>query len=227
MDGVRLEDKASRRRWFLQRMRRTLPSAGSHFPTLMALPREVITLPLDAYFGAGRYAIVGGVATRAYQPERATNGVDVLLDPAHIPDARSALRSAGGRLLETLSMPDSQLALEGETWLVPDHGEIDILWSGGTWAREVLKDIRRDQTGAAVASLAYLVLMKLDASRSVDQGDLARMLGLGDDRSLKETRSVVRRHLGDDVARDLESYVELGRLEVGRPKHAVERDCET
>ena len=157
-------DKAARRHWFLQRMHRTLPSAGSHFPTLMALPRKVITVPLDGYFGAGRYAIVGGIATRAYQPERATTGVDVLVAPADMLAARVALKAAGGRLLGTRLMPESQLGLEGETWVVPDE-EIDILWSGSTWAREALNDIRRDQTGAPVVSLAFLVLMMETAAR--------------------------------------------------------------
>lgn len=189
----------------------------------MSLPREAITVPLDRYFGTGRYAIVGGVATRAYQPERATKDVDVLIAPGNVDEARRALSGAGGKRVGTLAMPDSQLALAGETWIFPDDGEIDILWSPLGWAEEALRDIRRDQTDAPVVSLAFLVLMKLDASRSVDQGDLARMLGLADDRSLGETRATVRRHLGVDVAEDLESYITLGRLEVGRARHTIDR----
>ena len=181
-------------------------------------------MPLDSYFGVGTYAIVGGVATRAYQPERATKDVDVLIAPDAIAQARAALESAGGRRIGTLAMPDSQLGLAGETWMTRDDGEVDILWSSDAWAAEALRDIRRDQTGAPVVSLAFLVLMKLDASRSVDQGDLARMLGLADDVALDETRNVVRRYLGADVAQDVESYITLGRLEVGRPKHIGDRE---
>ncbi len=63
--------------------------------------------------------------------------------------------------------------------------------------------------------LAHLVLMKLDASRGVDQGDLSRMLGLAQDASLTDVRAVVATSLPDAVG-DVEQYNELGRFEVGR-----------
>ncbi|MGP6157168.1 MAG: hypothetical protein ACLPYS_06615 [Vulcanimicrobiaceae bacterium] len=216
MPVSRFADKAFRREWFLARMHRTQPSAGSDFAALMALPRKDLDVALDTYFQAGAYALVGGVATRAYQPERATKDVDVLVPEDSLEALRTRLQAAGGRMTSMLSMPDSHLGLEGEAWSVPSAGEIVILWSRQPWAREALAGAGRDQTGEPVVSLGHLVLMKLDASRGIDQGDLSRMLGLADDVSLEQTRAVVRRYFGHDLAQDLESYIELGRLEVGR-----------
>ncbi|MGH7727548.1 MAG: hypothetical protein ACREM2_01985 [Vulcanimicrobiaceae bacterium] len=62
----------------------------------------------------------------------------------------------------------------------------------------------------------FLVLMKMDSARGIDQGDLTRMLALADDSALERTRAVLARYSHDPAAiDDLEQYLLLGRLELG------------
>jgi hypothetical protein len=180
----------------------------------MLLPRSELSVPLGDLFSVP-YAVVGGVATRAYAPERTTKDIDVLIRTSDLETVRSGLRSAGGTRAAALSLAGSQLGLDGEIWSVPPYGEIDVRWSDAAWADDALTHTVVDPTGIRIAPLAALVLMKLDASRSVDQGDLARMLGFADDEALARVRSVIARFMPDAVE-DLESYIELGRLELGR-----------
>jgi len=69
-----------------------------------------------------------------------------------------------------------------------------------------------DPQGLPTLPLAYLALMKLQASRGQDLADLMRMLGAADDQALAEVREVVQQYAPRD-SQDLESLIELGRLE--------------
>ena len=64
--------------------------------------------------------------------------------------------------------------------------------------------------------LAFLVLMKLEASRSIDLGDVSRILGSADASRLDETRAVFR-HRAPELVADLESFITLGKLEMDSP----------
>ena len=63
-----------------------------------------------------------------------------------------------------------------------------------------------------VLPLSYLVLTKLLASRVQDIADVTRMLRVATAKQLDEVRDVVARHL-PDASEDLESLLELGKLE--------------
>jgi hypothetical protein len=52
---------------------------------------------LSRILTGARYAIVGGVATRMYQPERFTKDIDVLVVPSDLPVVRDRLREANGK----------------------------------------------------------------------------------------------------------------------------------
>lgn len=58
--------------------------------------------------------------------------------------------------------------------------------------------------------------MKIDASRSVDLGDLTRMLGLASDEDLEAVRHAVGRYAPDDRD-DLETMIYLGKKEMQFP----------
>ena len=60
--------------------------------------------------------------------------------------------------------------------------------------------------------LPYLVLMKMEASRSRDFGDLGTMLGLASEEELNRVRAVIRRY-APDMVDDLESFIYLGKVE--------------
>lgn len=207
------EQKAARRAFFLARIKRA-PAAGSDYRALMRAERTPLPMSLAHIVVGTAYAIVGATATRTYQPERFTNNIDVLINPTDIPLIR---RRAGGsqkQAAQTFSFSGSALGLEGETWSVPDVGKINLLWTEHGWISDAIRGAVCDSQGFAIATLPYLIAMKLDASRSVDQGDLSRMLGFADDASLEAVRRVVADIL-PFVSVDLESYIEIGRLEIG------------
>jgi hypothetical protein len=212
-EGQGTLQKAARREFFLSRVKRGA-AAGSDYRALMLAKRSALPLELASIFSDIRYAVVGGVATRMYQPERATKDINVLIAPADIPLVRARLIEAGGKLGQRLAIADSALCLEGEVWCAPDVGEIDLLWSDAPWVSDALASTIRDDQGMSIVGLPYLIAMKLDASRSVDQGDLSRMLGFASDATLDSVRRVVA-HLLPTVVEDLESYIEIGRLEIG------------
>lgn len=71
----------------------------------------------------------------------------------------------------------------------------------------------RDAQGLPVLPLPYLVLMKFNASRTIDLGDITRMVGLADADALAQVRNVFRQYAPNDVE-DLESLIRLGKLEM-------------
>jgi hypothetical protein len=159
------------------------------------------------------YAVVGGVATRAYMPERTTADLDLLVEPENMESALRQLEAKGYvRGDRPIEFFDTRLALGGQrlTGVRP----IDLLTSSQNWIRDAVRQTRKDRTGLDVVDLSYLVLLKLDASRGVDQGDLTRMLGFAAEKDLDRVREVVARWLPAD-SDDLEQYIAIGRFEVG------------
>lgn len=160
---------------------------------------------LNTILAGVRYVVVGGTATSLYMPARHTDDVDILLAAADAPAAEAALRRAGARFTGPLS-------IGGASWVLPDGTSLDVLVSSEIWVAAVLARPNRDAAGLPIIALPYLVLLKLQAARGVDIGDLTRMLGGAEEAVLDDVRSVVRKYL-PDAAEDVESLIRLGRLE--------------
>ncbi len=159
------------------------------------------------------YAVVGGVATRMYMPERTTADIDLLVEPANFERAICQLVENGyARKKQALEFSDTRLGLMGQR-LAADR-PVDVLTSTQSWIHDAVASVRWENETLPIVDLSYLVALKLDASRSVDQGDLSRMLGFASTEDLDRVRSVVR-HLLPSDADDLEQYILLGRYEVG------------
>jgi hypothetical protein len=152
------------------------------------------------------WAVVGGVATRAYMPERATKDLDILVRLQDGDEVQTRLIAADFRIV-------SQLAVPGFLVRAPDGAEIDVILGSYSWLSEALKHVQHDPAGYPVLDLPYLVIMKLAASRVQDTADLSRMLGLASDSELGRVRRVVARYAPDDLD-DLESLIYLGRFEM-------------
>ena len=113
------------------------------------------------------------------------------------------------------------LGLYGSAWL-KDGQKLDVLATDQPWADEALAHKAYDQTGLRVIGLPYLVMMKIDSARGIDQGDLTRMLGLLDDAEVEHVVAVVQRHYGDPHgAEDVRQYAMLGKLEYWTPEDGV------
>lgn len=154
------------------------------------------------------WCVVGGVATRAYMPERSTKGLDILVRIADGNVVRQRLEAAGYRYVSSLTAP-------GFLMHSPAAVEVDAILGDFPWLDEALTDPREDPVGYPVLDLPYLVLMKIAVSRVQDVADLSRMLGLASEEELARVRAVVARYAPSE-AEDLESLIYLGQVEMGK-----------
>ena len=155
------------------------------------------------------WAIVGGVATRAYMPERMTKDLDILV---HQNDGKAVIK----RLEEAGYRMVSQLAVPGYLMISPDGVELDVLFGDYPWLKKALAHPGQDSAGYPVIKLPYLVMMKMEAQRVRDLGDLGTMLGWASDADLDEVRAVVKQYGPEDLD-DLESLIFIGRKEQENP----------
>jgi hypothetical protein len=204
-------DRAFRRAFFFRRMRgrRDDPAALRELWNYRPSGRWTG----DALLKDVPYAVVGGVATRMYMPERTTADIDLLVEPQNFERAISQLLEHGySQKQQPLEFSDSRLGLVGRRLV--SARPVDILSSNQPWIHAAIASVRWENNTLPIVDLPYLVALKLDASRSVDQGDLSRMLGFASEDDLNRVRSVVRLLLPTDIE-DLEQYISLGRFEVG------------
>ncbi|HEY4689543.1 MAG TPA: hypothetical protein VIK33_09540 [Anaerolineae bacterium] len=155
------------------------------------------------------WVVVGGVATRAYMPERMTKDLDILVERLDGDKVIQRLKAAGYTVV-------SELALPGYILRSPEGVEVDVLLGDEPWLAAALEQPRFDAAGLPVLALPYLVLMKMSATRTQDWADLSRMLGLASEEDLNAIRKTVARYSPED-SEDLESLIYLGKLEIGPP----------
>lgn len=98
----------------------------------------------------------------------------------------------------------------------PEGVELDVLFGNSPWLEEALKNRNYDPAGYPVIGLPYLVILKIEANRGRDLGDLTTMLGWASDAELDSVRAVVARYSPEDTE-DLESLIFLGRKEQEMP----------
>jgi hypothetical protein len=188
--------------------RRQKPGRGSSLQFLRQRTAMKQWPDLTAALGDIPWATVGGVATRHYAPERATVDLDVLVERSRAPAARERLRKAGFQYV-------GELTVGGSTWTAPDGTAVDVLEADEAWSSRALQEAQqnRDLQGLPVLPLPYFVLMKLQSGRTLDIGDLTRMLGLAGDDGLDAVREAVRQY-DPDALEDVESMIVLGRMEM-------------
>ncbi len=114
--------------------------------------------------------IVGGVATRAYMPERMTKDLDILVHQNNKDAVLAKLQQAGYQIIEQLAIPRYSLRS-------PEGVEVDVLFGNDAWLKDALSQPAYDSAGYPVISLPYLILLKMDAQRAQDWADVSRMLG--------------------------------------------------
>lgn len=152
------------------------------------------------------WVVVGAVATRAYMPERATKDIDILVRLDDGDEVRARLETAGYKTITALGVPDY-------LFHSPEGIELDVIFGEYPWLEEALAHPRHDPAGYPVLDLPYLVIMKIEASRGRDIGDLTTMLGLALDKDLDRVRATVARYALAE-SDDLESLIFLGQVEM-------------
>ena len=207
---------AQRRRIMIDiSMRRIRPGTGSSPEFLRRRSAMNLWPDLRPVLQGIPWVIVGGVATRAYMPERATQDLDILVSHANGHEAIERLKAAGYEVV-------TPLAVAGFLVRSPEGAEVDVLWGDYPWLQDALTHPRYDPAGFPVLDLPYLIIMKIEASRGRDIGDLTTMLGLASDDELARVREVVARYTPEQLD-DLESLIYLGQVEmqdVRREDHA-------
>lgn len=208
LSAANLSDPCVRRQVFLDiALRRARPGTGS---ALSLLREHVATRnwpDLTSILVGIRWAVVGGVATRTYMPERVTQDLDILIARSDAPKVHSRLQSGDLVYVQDLS-------IGGTVWRTPEGVLLYIIESSEPWVGEGLDQTRTDPQGLPVLSLPYLVLMKVMASRTQDLADASRMLGLASGIERQATREAFARWW-PSALEDLESLIALGELETG------------
>ncbi|HTE19248.1 MAG TPA: hypothetical protein VK689_12815 [Armatimonadota bacterium] len=187
--------------------RRQQPGSGSSL-TLLRERTAVRRWPdLKEVLGDIPWAVVGGVATRRYMPERNTLDLDIIIARSDAGRVSRRFRSGGYHY-------SGALAVGGETWRSADGTEIDVLFAKEAWLLDGLAraEGNPDAQGLPVLPLPQLTLMKLRSGRVQDIADVSRMLGAASADELDAVRSLFLREEPESLE-DVESLIQLGGLE--------------
>jgi hypothetical protein len=216
-----LSDPRTRRRVFLDiALRRARPGTGSVISDLQQTQLTGDWPDLTSVLSGIPWAVAGDVATRTYMPERTTQHLGILVAHIHAPQVHTRLRSAR-------YVYQQDLSIGGTAWHSPGGTLLDVVESHEPWVPHALAELRADPQGLPVLSLAYLVLMKVQSSRTQDLADVSRMLGLASAQERQAARDVFRRWY-PDALQDLESLIALGDLEMaGGDEHSGANQRET
>ncbi|HEY8691921.1 MAG TPA: hypothetical protein VIR57_04190 [Chloroflexota bacterium] len=156
------------------------------------------------------FAVIGAVGMRLYAPERATRDLDIIVALADAEEAERRLLAAGWERAAALSVG-------GSSWRSSAGEDLDVLFGREPWWPEIIREASntRDAQGLPVAALRAQVYLKLSAGRTVDAGDLSRLLGLATQAQIEEVRAFLTEYLEQRDLQDFDSLVQLGRLEFG------------
>jgi hypothetical protein len=189
--------------------KRQRPGSGGSLKVLRERTARMRFPSLESVLEPILWAVTGAVATRLYMPERATRDLDVVILAEDADAARQKLAEAGFEY-------QGELSIGGSSWRSPDGTPVDVFEMEDLWLNEALPEARRnlDAQGLPILPLRYLVLMKFQAGRVQDLADITRMLGQASEDMLGEVRELFARYQPEDME-DLESLIELGRLEMG------------
>jgi hypothetical protein len=198
-------DLQTRQKFIAISLRRVKPGSGSTSKFLATRSWSKKVTDLRDLINTS-YVIVGGVATRLYMPERMTDDLDILIHSSHVEQVYAHLSEQKVRYVGDLS-------IGGTSWELPGRVILDIISSDRPWVKIALLSPRISPDNQPVIDLPYLVLMKMEASRTTDLSDISRMLGQASDQELDEVREVFKTYDPNSLE-DLESLVELGKLEM-------------
>jgi hypothetical protein len=203
-----VDPHAQRRKQFIALVRkRVQPGTGSGLKFLQQRTWSMPVTNLKQILTRAPFVIVGGIATRLYMPERMTLDLDILVREQDAALVYQDLRAAGAQQLGNLSIP-------GSHWKLADDTALDVLESDENWVAEAIANPNYAPDGLPIIALPYLVLMKLQASRTQDLADVSRMLGMAEEAILTKIRAIISTYL-PAAAEDLESLIRLGKLEQG------------
>lgn len=200
---------------FLQlALRRAARGTGSQTDLLYERRTSVQPIPdLASVLGSLRWALVGGMALRAYAPERMTLDVDIVMHERDDRAAREAFVDAGYEIVGELSI-GGFTAREEEA---PDEMPVDVITRSDPWLDDVLAAPHLDDYGYPVLPCPYLALLKLQAGRTQDLADVQRLLAATPPVERASTRRLVEAY-APDLVENYDDLMALADLEFGPPR---------
>jgi hypothetical protein len=168
---------------------------------------------LAAILGTIPWVLVGGLAIRAYMPERTTLDVDIMIHETDEAHARSAFLKAGYLITGNLSIGGFSVRKANEEHDPP----VDVLVSDEPWFQEALMHPNRDAAGLPVMPRPHLMLLKMEAGRSQDLVDVQRMLRGTPQSERASTRELIARY-ASEMVEDYDALIQLADIEFGPPR---------
>jgi len=166
------------------------------------------TPDISAILGSIRWVLIGGLALRAYIPERMTLDVDIMIFEADEAAAKAAFAAAGYQLT-------GPLTIGGFTAHAVDNGApIYVLTSAEPWFSDAVAHPTLDPAGLPAMPRFYLLLQKLQAGRTQDLADVQRLLRGTSAEERAAMRLIVSQY-ATDLVEDYDALVTLADLEFG------------
>lgn len=191
-------------------LRRAKPGTGSSNEFLDRRTAMQPVPDLAAILGPIPWVLVGGIAIRAYMPERTTLDVDIMIREADESRTRAAFLKGGYSITGSLSIGGFSIRrIDAE-----DSPPVDVLISSESWFDEALTHPNRDAAGLPVMPRPYLMLLKLAAGRSQDLVDVQRMLRDTPISERSSTRALIARH-AREMVEDYDALIQLADIEFG------------
>ena len=147
------------------------------------------------------YAIVGGHAVTIHGHPRTTDDVDILTLPKYVDE-----------IVERLGLQvSSSLTIGGVAASTPAGTEIDVISPDWPWLQDAISEAENTKYGQVI-SKPYLVLMKLVASRGIqDDSDAIKMLQAMDESEQEKAVELVNKFL-PSMADDVQQMLELAKI---------------
>jgi hypothetical protein len=155
------------------------------------------------------WVLVGGLALRAYIPERMTLDVDILVHERDAEATRVALLNASYHVTGLLGIGGFSVQLDD-----PTMPPIDVLTRADSWLDAALAQPVADPAGYPVLGRPYLILLKLQAGRTQDLADVQRLLARVPQPERDSMRLLVLRY-APDLVEDYDALCMLADLEFG------------
>ena len=156
------------------------------------------------------WALVGGLALRAYIPERMTLDIAILVHERDAEATRAALLNAGYHMTGLLNIGGFSVQTDD-----PAAPPIDVLTRADPWLDTALAQPVADPAGYPVLGRPYLILLKLQAGRTQDLADVQRLLARVPQPERDSMRLLVLRY-APDLVEDYDSLCTLADLEFGQ-----------
>lgn len=157
------------------------------------------------------WVLVGGIALRAYMPERMTLDVDILVHERDAFTVRKRFTNAGYRVIAELTIGGFSVQSSNET-----EPPVDVITRADTWLDSALASPSFDLARYPVLGRPYLLLLKLQAGRSQDLADVQRLLSQTSLTERSEIRALIIEQQSE-LAEDFDSLCTLADLEFGSP----------